>query len=188
MDNDVLKLLAAELPSTRAAIIAHCMPAATAIGKSYGRRYKLLDDMVSSAYLGLVQAVEWCMPGEGCRVHDTNIGPYIAVTIRRFCEDTISLRHTVPVERRQINEYVQQHQYVGSVGLVDVEGPDHRNLYETQEEWVCLQKKAARLLNDQQLKVFLALAEGQTQAMIATELGVTPGRISQIITKIRTLL
>lgn len=81
--------------SHRQQIIKSHMRFAMSIVSSFATPQRA-DDLVGEALCALTQAVEWCGPhlnedGELCesRLHDNNITPYIASTIRRFLRDFI---------------------------------------------------------------------------------------------------
>jgi RNA polymerase sigma factor (sigma-70 family) len=96
--SEQMDLLVAELPKTRDLIIEAHMRSSHRIAVWYARRNRRqVDDLISAANLGLVQAVQWACEG---RLRDSNITPYIASTVHRFCRECIEQDHNIVVDRR----------------------------------------------------------------------------------------
>lgn len=104
LDDEALSSLVQKLrdgdDSVKHSIIEGHMRLAMSIVAEFATPFRA-DDLVGEALLGLTQAVEWSGPhtidgvDHPSRLHDNNITPYIASTIRRFLRDFISTDRSV---------------------------------------------------------------------------------------------
>lgn len=140
--SEAIQDLVSGLPGTKDLIIEHHMQLARSIGVWYARRNRrAADDLISAAYLGLCQAVEWAPT----RLHDHNITPYIVVTMHRYCREAIEADHTVVIERRARKEYRESRGEGKMTVLMDddavEQSPDQRLLMAELMETFCIRHR-----------------------------------------------
>lgn len=138
------------------------LPTAQSLARWYAGRYRRpYDDMLSAAYFGLAQAIEWIRAGRGAG-HE---GPYITVTMHRFLREAVAPQApTVPVDCLL---------ETGHIGHPD------GNLI--------VSEALASLTARERLVVNMRL-RGETQAQIAATLSVSQPTISTILDTIRKKL
>jgi RNA polymerase sigma factor (sigma-70 family) len=180
IEAEALAELVTKLPASRDVIITEHMPLCSQIGRWYARKNRRQpDDLISAAYLGLVQAVQWSCEG---RLKDHNITPYIVVTVHRFCRDAIEADHTVIIERRARKEYREKKGEGLSAQLTDqhvIEAPvDRRMIYAELMDTFCVRYQAV---------IELRLA-GYTQCEIAEKLNVSQPMVHKYIKEIKEKL
>jgi DNA-directed RNA polymerase specialized sigma24 family protein len=167
-DNAVLRTAAAH------GLIAQHMSMAWKIASSMRRKLSAAsklgqgpDDLYGSAMLGLVQGVEWVAAG---RLFDTNITPYLAVTIRRFVTDYCEADHLVPIDRRALKDYYESK---GASGLaVAIDDATVGRVVVSQAEWGIFYEETLSKLLAIDSAIVLGLLQGNTQGEIAAKLGI----------------
>jgi len=154
--------------SVRDAIIMHHIRLCYTIASRYSG-YN--EDMFSAGLLGLVDGVNKAK----YRLKDNNITPYIALFIKRYIIDHVTKDHNVVVGRKS---YKKGCRYI----------PEKRN--EEYEECFGLDDyiKVISQNNYNKKKICEGLAQGYPKQVIAQKLGLSPGRVSQIITDIQDII
>lgn len=165
-------------------LVSQHMMMAHRISASYKRKLTIkigasVDDIYGAGYLGLVQGCVWVRDG---RLKHSEVTAYLAVTVRRFCQDYCECDHSVPIERRALKDYYQK-------GILNqpslTEDPSLLRAVECHPYAQMLEGEIVSLFSGLDSKVILGLIRCETQREMAEKLTVPLHTIHKTVCGIR---